>query len=334
MVLLREVAIRTLARVCMLVLLALPFAIEAQPAKQLWRIGFLGSSSAERDKTRLAAFRQGLRERGYVEGRNIAIEERYAAGRAENLPRLARELLESKVDVLVTEGTPAARAAKEATSTTPVVMGNAGDPVGSGLVASLSRPGTNITGLSDSSFDVVAKRLELLKAVAPATSHVAVLLNPSNPSNPLEWRRLLSVAPAIGVTLQSFEIRQAADLERAYEVMRKRPGGAVILAGDALFGVHRERIVSLAAGTRVPTLYPARLFVDSGGLLSYGTNFDDLFRRAAAYVDRILKGANPADLPVEQPTKFELVINQKAARGLGLTVPQSLLVQADEVIQK
>ena len=310
-------------------LLAASAAVEAQQV----RVGFLASSSQDYNESRFAALRQGLRELGYLEGQNILIDPRYAAGKLEDLPRLAAELVRLKVHVLVTEGTPAARAAKAATSTIPVVMGNAGNPVGTKLVASLARPGGNITGLSNFSFDLVTKRLELLKTLAPSVSHVAVLFNPANPTNPLELRQLQSVAPALGVTLLSFEVRGAGDIERAYDAMRRHPRGAVLLAGDALWGLHLDRIVALAASNALPTLYPARRHVESGGLISYATNFDDLFRRAAVYVDRILKGAKPADLPIEQPTKFELVINLRTARALGLTVPQSLLLRADQVIE-
>jgi len=204
-----------LASVLAVLLLAAPLAIEAQPAKQIPRIGLLASSSTERDKSRLAAFRQGLRELGYLEGQNIVIEQRYAAGKFEDLPKLAAELVRLNLDVLVTEGTPAARAAKSATSTIPVVMGNAGDPVGTGLVAGLARPGGNITGLSDFSFDLVTKRLELLKEMVPSASHVAVLLNPANPTNPLELRKLQAAAPALRVTLFPFEVSGADDIERA-----------------------------------------------------------------------------------------------------------------------
>jgi putative ABC transport system substrate-binding protein len=314
-------------------LLVAPLAAEAQQTRQVPRIGFLASSSAERDTSRLAAFRQGLRELGYLEGQNIAIDQRYASGRYEDLPKLAAELIRLKVDVLVTEGTPAARAAKTATSTIPVVMGNAGDPVGTGLVSSLARPGGNVTGLSDFSFDLVTKRLELLKMADPAISHVAVLLNPLNSTNLLELKKLQSAAPALGVTLLAFEVRRADDIDRAYDAMTRQRRGAVLLAGDAIFGLHRERIVALAANHRLPTLYPARHHVDSGGLMSYATNFDDLFHRAATYVDKVLKGAKPADLPIEQPTKFELIINQKTAKALGLKIPPSLLLQADQVIE-
>lgn len=270
---------------------------------------------------------------GYVEGMNISIEQRYAAGKFENLSDLAADLVRLKVSVIVTEGTPAARAAKAATNTIPVVMGNAGDPVGTGLVASLARPNGNLTGLSDFSFDLVKKRLELLKDMIPAITHVAVLLNPANPTNPLELRDLQAIAPAIGVTILSFEVRGGGDIERAYEAIKRQRRGAVLLAGDAIFGLHQDRVIALAAKHRQPTLYPARQYVVSGGLMSYGTNFDALFRRSAVYVDKILKGAKPSDLPIEQPTKFELVINLKAAKKLGLAVPPSLLLRADEVIR-
>jgi putative tryptophan/tyrosine transport system substrate-binding protein len=315
------------------VLLAAPLATLAQQARPIRRIGFLASSSAERAKSRLASFRQALRELGYVEGQDVVVDQRYASGRSEDLPKLAVELVRLKVDVLVTEGTPAARAAKTATSTIPVIMGSAGNPVGAGLVASLARPGANVTGLSNSSSDLVLKRLELLKTVVPSTSHIAVLLNPANPTNPLELKQLQSIAPSLGVTLSSYDVRGVDDIERAYEAMRAQPRGAVLLAGDGIFGFHRERIVALAASNRLATLYPARHFVDSGGLMSYATNFDDLFRRAASYVDKVLKGAKPADLPIEQPTRFELVINLKTAKALGITVPQSVLVRADELLE-
>ncbi len=325
--------ITRLARAIAALLLVAPLAVDAQKEKQVSRVGFLASSSAERVGSRLAAFRQGLRALGYLEGQNILIDQRYAEGRSEDLPKLAAELVNLGVDVLVTEGTPAARAAKTATSLIPVVMGNAGDPVGSGLAASLARPGGNVTGLSDFSLDLVAKRLEFLRTVDPSISHIAVLLNPTNPTNPLELRQMQAAAPKLGVKLSSLETRGGDDLERAFEAIKKRRLGAVLLAGDAIFGLHREQIVALAASSRLPTLYGSRPFVDSGGLMSYGTNFDDLFRRAAAYVDKILKGAKPANLPIERPTKFELVINMRAAKALGLTIPQSLLIRADHVVE-
>lgn len=314
-------------------LLLAPLAADAQQAKKVTLIGFLASSSAERLKTRLPAFKQSLRELGYVEGKNIIIEYRYAEGKFERLPDLAAELVRLKVDVLVAEGAPAAQAAKNATSVIPIVMGNAADPVGTGLVASLARPGGNITGLSDFNLGVVTKRLELLKEVVPSASRVAVLLNPSNPTNPLQLKEIQAAAPALRVTLLSLEAKAAGDIDRAFTTMRKERPGALIVIGDPMFGTHARRIVELAAKSRLPAIYSSRISIDTGGLMSYGTNFDDLYRRAATYVDKILKGTKPSDLPVEQPTKFELIVNLKTAKALGLTIPQSVLFRADEVIQ-
>jgi len=308
-------------------------AAEAQQATNMPRIGFLGSSSAERDKSRLAALQQGLRELGYVDGKDIVIEQRYAAGKLEDLPTLAAELVRLKIDVLVTEGTPAARAAKHATSAIPVVMGNSGDPVGTGLVASLARPGGNITGLSDFSRDLMTKRLELLKEVAPSASRVAVLLNPANPTNPLELQAVQTVAPTLGVTLLPFEAKDADEIDRAFTAMPKARIEALIVAGDPMLGTHHRQIAELAAQSQLPAMCGARVGMEMGCLMSYGTNFDDLYRRVATYVDKILKGAKPADLPVEQPVKFELIINLKTAKELGLTIPPTLLFQADEVIK-
>jgi len=314
-------------------ILLAPLSAEAQPAKKVTRIGFLASSSAERLKSRLPAFQQSLRELGYVEGKNIIIEYRYAEGKFERLPGLAAELVRLKVDVLVAEGAPAAHAAKNATSVIPIVMGNAADPVGTGLVASLARPGGNITGLSDFNLGVVTKRLELLKEVVPSASRVAVLLNPSNPTNPLQLKEIQAAAPALGVTLLSLEAKGADDIDRAFTTMRKERPGAVIVIGDPMFGTHARRIVELEAKSRLPAIYSSRISIDTGGLMSYGTNFDDLYRRAATYVDKILKGTKPSDLPVEQPTKFELIINLKTAKALGLTIPKSVLFRADQVIE-
>jgi putative ABC transport system substrate-binding protein len=299
---------------------------QAQQAKKVSRIGFLASASAERDKSRLAAFQQGLRELGYSERTDIVIEQRYAAGNFEALPALAAELVSLKVDILVTEGTPAARAAKEASSVIPIVMGNAGDPVRTGLVNSLSRPSGNITGLSDFSVDVVTKRLELIKEVVPSASRVGVLLNPANPTNPVELKEIQTAAPALGVTVLPLEVKRANDIDRAFTVIRRERPGALIVSGDPLFNTQRERISALAVENKLPT-------IGAGGLMSYGTDFDNLFRRAATYVDKILKGAKRADLPVEQPTKFELIINLKAAKQIGLTIPSNVLARADKVIK-
>jgi len=321
--------------ICLLtaaLLSTVPF-VEAQQPKKVPRIGFLASSSGERLKSRLAAFHQGLDELGYVEGKNILIEYRSAEGKFERLPDLAGELVRLKVDLLVAEGAPAAHAAKNATSVIPIVIGNAADPVATGLVASLARPGGNITGLSDFNLAVVTKRLELLKEVIPSASRVAVLWNPTNPTNPLQLKEIQAAATALGVTLLSLEAKGADDIDRAFTTMRKERSGALIVIGDPMLGTHSRRIAELAVKSRLPAIYGASEFVDVGGLMSYGTNFGDLYRRAAIYVEKILKGAKPADLPVEQPIKFELVINLKAAKQIGLTIPPNVLARADKVIK-
>ena len=306
---------------------------DAQQLKKVARIGFLASSSSERVKSRLAAFQQGLRELGYVEGKNVIVEYRSAEGKFERLPEIASELVRLKVDLLVVEGAPAAHATKNATSVIPIVIGNAADPVGTGLVASLARPGGNITGLSDFNLGVVTKRLELLKEIVPSASRVAVLWNPTNPTNPLQLKETQTAAPGLGVTLLSLEAKGADDIERAFSAIRKERPGALIVIGDPMFGTHQKRITQLTIKSRLPAIYGAPESVDAGGLMSYGTNFADLFRRAATYVDKILKGTKPADLPVEQPKKFEFIINLKAAKQIGLTIPPNVLVRADKVIK-
>ncbi len=313
--------------------LAAPLAAAAQPAKKVPRIGFLATSSAEVIKSRVAAFQQALRELGYVDGESIIIEYRYAEGKFERLPNLAAELVRLKVDVFVVVGAPAAHAAKNATSFIPIVIGNAADPVGTGLVASLARPGGNITGLSDFNLGVVTKRLELLKEVVPTASRVAVLLNPANPTNPPQLKEIQAAAPALGVTLLPVEAKGPDDIDRAFAVMRNERPGALIVFGDLMFGTHQRRIAELAVKSRLPAIWAVRENVNAGGLMSYGTNFDALYRRAATYVDRILKGTKPSDLPVEQPTKFEFVINLRTARALGLTIPPAVLARADTIIE-
>jgi len=313
--------------------LATSLASDAQQPKKVSRIGFLLASSPSSTATRVEAFRRGLRELGYVEGQNIAIEWRYAEGKLDRLPDFAAELVRLKVDIIVAEGAPAAHAAKNATRAVPIVMGNAADPVGTGLVASLARPGGNITGLSDFHAGVITKRLELLKEVVPTASRIAVLLNPANPTNPLQLREIQATAPALGVTLLSLEVKGPDDIEHAFTAMKKERTGALIVFGDPTIVTHRRRIAELAVKSRLPAIYASRASMDAGGLMSYGTNFDDLYRRAAIYVDKILRGAKPADLPVEQPTKFELIINLKTAKALGLTIPRSLLLRADQVIE-
>jgi putative ABC transport system substrate-binding protein len=313
--------------------LAAPFTAGAQQPKPIVRIGFLSSSSAERERPRLTAFRQTLRELGYLEGQNIVIEPRYAGGNFQQLPELAAELARVKVDILVVAGAPASHAARKTTSVIPIVMVGVADPVGLGLADSLARPGGNITGLSDFNAGVVAKRLELLREVVPSASRVAVLVNPTNPSNPLQLKLTQAAASTLGVRLLPLEAKSAEEIDRAFAAMRTERAEAVIVIGDPMFGSHRRRLIDLSAKRGLPAIYSTREYVIDGGLVSYGTNLDDLYRRAPYFVDKILKGAKPADLPVEQPTKFELVINLKTAKALGLTIPQSLLRRADEVIQ-
>ena len=287
-----------------------PLAAEAQQAEKVWRVGYLSSSSAEREWTRFAAFQQGLRELGYLEGKSISIEQRYAGGEFERLPELAAELARLKVDIFVIAGAPAAHAAKKASSVIPIVMTAVADPVGMGLVASLARPGGSITGLSDFNTGVVAKRLELLREVVPSVSRVAVLLNPTNPSNPPQLKLTQAAAATLGVTLLAFEAKRADAIDRAFVAIKTERAGALIVIGDPLLGTHAKRIVELSTRNRLPAIYWIREFPDAGGLMSYGANFDDLWRQAATYVDKILKGAKRGELPVEQPTKFELVINR------------------------
>jgi putative ABC transport system substrate-binding protein len=320
---------------CLLItaLLLIVSLVEAQQPKQVPRIGFLATGSAPAVLTRVEAFRRGLRDLGYVEGKNIAIEYRYAAGKSDRLPDLAAELIHLKVDVLVAQGAPAAHAAKNATNTIPIVMGNAADPVGTGLVTSLARPGGNITGLSDFNLGVITKRLELLKEVVPTASRIAVLLNPANPTNPLQLKDLEAIAPALRVTLLSLEVKGPDDIETAFTTVKKARAAALLIVGDPMFGANRTRLVELATKSRLPTIWSVREYVAAGGLMSYGTHLDDLHRRAAVYVDKILKGAKPADLPVEQPTKFEFIVNLKTAKQIGLTIPPNVLARADKVIR-
>jgi putative ABC transport system substrate-binding protein len=313
-----------------LALLAAPLAAEAQPPGRVPRIGLLRAGSPP--DPYVEVFRQGLRELGYVESQSIGIDVRYARGDPDQLVALAAELVRLKVDVLVTSGLPAIVAAKHATTALPIVFAAAsGDPVADGIVISLARPGGNITGLTVGPPELEGKRLELLKQAFPGLSRVAALVNPA--SVPLKLRMVETAARKLGVVLQVLEVREPGEFEGAFAAMRKGRADALIVLSDALFTNQRTRIVGLAAKSRLPAVYDVRQFPESGGLMSYGPSISDLYRRAAIYVDKILKGAKPADLPIEQPTKFELVINLKTARALGLTIPQSLLLRADEVIQ-
>jgi putative ABC transport system substrate-binding protein len=312
-----------------------PVAAEAQKAAKVARIGYLGPTLAANPHM-IEAFLQGLRDLGYVEGRNVVIEYRSAEGKLERYPALVAELLGLKVDVIFVPGTPAALAAKQATRTVPIVFVAATDPVADGLVTSLARPGGNVTGLSSLAPELVGKRLELLKQAVPGVSRVAVLWQPGAVPELTEKDVLKAAdvaARALGVRPQFVEARGPADFDRAFSDMTRARAGALTVMGTPMFFTERRRLVELAAKNRLPVAYGSRDYVDAGGLMAYGPNVADLLRRAASYVDKILKGAKPGDLPVEQPTKFELVINLKVAKVLGLTIPQSVLAQADQVIQ-
>ena len=316
-----------------LAILGTPLAGEPQQAAKGPRIGFLSASSQSAEASRVQAFRQGLRELGYIEGENIIIEYRWAEGKVDRLSSLATELIRLKVHVVVVAGDAAIRAAKSATGTIPIVMSTVGDPVGSGLVASLGRPGGNITGLSVLSPELSGKALELLKETLPKVSRVAILWNPANASKILDFKAAQVAAKALGVQLQSLEVRADNDFDPAFRAAIQGKPDALSVRADSFTLFHRKRIVDFALKSRLPAIYELREYVDAGGLMSYGPSREDLHRRAANYVDRILKGASPADLPVEQPTKFELVINLKTAKALGLMIPPSLLLRADQVFE-
>jgi ABC-type uncharacterized transport system substrate-binding protein len=315
-------------------LLTGPRAAAGQPAGKVYRVGYLTAGSATANPGVLDAFRQGLRELGWVEGQNIIMEYRSAEGRFDRLPDLAAELVRLKVDVIVAAPTPAALAARKATGSVPIVGVSLTSPVELGLIASLARPGGNITGVSYSvGADIFGKDLELLKEVVPKVRRVAVLSNPDGPSQPLTISNINAAARSLGLQLQLVGARGPGDFDGAFAAMAKERAGALFVVTDPVFIPHRAQIVNLAAKNRLPSIFTQRADVEAGGLISYGPNFADMYRRAATYVDKILRGAKPADLPVEQPTKFELVINLKTAKALGLTIPQSLLGRADEVIQ-
>ncbi len=307
--------------------------VEAQQTGKVPRIGFLSSRSPDAEKSRLVAFRQGLQELGYWEGKNVLIEQRYAAGKFDRLADLAAELIRLKVDVLVTTGAPASRAAKKATSIIPIVMGNAADPVGTGLVASLARPGGNVTGLSILTTELGVKRLELLKETFPKIRRVAVLGNPVNPVFSIQLSEVQSAGKTLGLQLQILETRDPKDFEPAFSALTEKGAGALLVLSDAVLNAHRERIASLAAKSRLPAIYEFKESVEAGGLMSYGTNIVDVYRRVGKYVDRIFKGAKPADLPVEQPLNFEFFINLKTAKQIGVTIPPNVLARADRVIK-
>jgi putative ABC transport system substrate-binding protein len=306
---------------------------EAQQPTKIPRIGYLGGISPSSNPARIERFRQGLRELGYIEGKNIVIEWRHHEGKLDRLPALAAELVRLKVDIIVTAGAPATRAAKEATVTIPIVMMQVGDPVASGFVASLARPGGNITGLSSLAPELSGKRLELLKETVPKLSRVAVFGTSTTPDNAQSLKEVELAAGAFGMKLQYLDVLDPKDIETAFRAAGKGRADAVLwLVAGGVTGAHRTEIAELAVKSRIPVIYDRRESVEAGGLMTYGVNVNDLDRRAATYVDRILKGAKPAELPVEQPTKFELIINLKAAKQIGLTIPPNVLARADKVI--
>ena len=314
-------------------LLTAPLTSTAQHAAKVPRLGLLIPGSSSAFAPRIEAFRHGLRDLGYVEGRNITIEYRFAEGQDDRLPALVAELIRLQVDIMVTDGEAAILVAQHATTTIPIVMAVSSDPVGIGFVASLARPGGNITGLSFMLTEVSGKRLELLQEAVPKLSHVAVLWDPANPSSTLGFKETQTAAHALGLPLQSLEVRGPDEFDQAFAAMSREHADALVVLSNPLFFSHRRQLAELAVKHRLPAIFLFREYVEAGGLMAYGANLNAMYRRAAYYVDRILKGTKPADLPVEQPVKFELVINLKTAQALDLTIPPTLLFRADEVIK-
>ena len=311
---------------------ALATARAQQPAK-IPRIGFLGNSTATMEANLIGPLRDGLRELGYEEGRNVIIEFRWADGKYDQFPALVAELLAAKVDVIITAGTPATLAIKKATSTVPLVFIAVGDPVGTGVVPNLGRPGGNITGLSSIAPDLEGKRLELLREVVPKLSHVAFFLNPANAFHTASMRQARVAAQSLGIKLQPMEVNKSEQLDGAFASIVKEKPDALLILADRIFLHNRKRMMEFAIQQRLPSVNAYRELVEAGGLISYGPSYEDMHRRAAVYVDKILKGTKPADLPIEQPTKFTLLINLKTAKTLGLTVPPTLVARADELIE-
>jgi putative ABC transport system substrate-binding protein len=317
------------------VLLALTVIAEAQQPKKIPRIGYLSNLDPSSDSVRAEPFRLALRELGYIDGQSIAIEYRYAEGKRDRLPELAAELVRLKVDIIVAAGADnAIRAAKNATKTIPIVMSGQGiDPVEAGLVESLARPGGNVTGLTNLTRELAGKRLELLKEAVPKLARVAVLYDPAGLGSVLQLKDLPVAARALGLTIQPWEVRAANGFEKVFAALNKQRPDGLYVAGGSLMNANQKRIVGLALKSRLPAMYVRREFVDAGGFMSYGADVADSYRRVAYFVDRILKGAKPADLPVEQPTKFELVINLKTAQQIGVTIPPEVLARANKLIK-
>jgi putative tryptophan/tyrosine transport system substrate-binding protein len=308
-------------------LFATPLAAQAQPVGKVYRIGVVVGGVDYTDN-----LRQGLRELGWVEGQNVVVLKRVWGGRTEQFPKIIADLIQLKVDIIVSSSTPAVRAAKESTRTILIVMAGLTDPVGAGLISSLARPGGNITGLTNIFTELSAKRLELLKEVAPRVSRVAVLWNPTHPGQAIAWQQTQQAAQALGLVLFSAEVRRPEDFSPAFTAILVERAEALLVLPDPLTSFHRHQTADFAVKQRLPSVYAASYWVQAGGLLSYGPSFPEIWRRAGVYVDKILKGARPADLPIEQPTKYELIINLKAAKALGLTIPPALLQRADQVI--
>ena len=312
---------------------AAPLAVEAQQAAKVYRIGYLGTSSASLESELVKAFQKGLADLGYVEGQNIVIEYRWAEGNYDRFPDLVTDLLGLKVDLIVTAGTPGALAAIRATKTTPIVMTVTGDAVGVGLVSSLARPGGNLTGLTTMVPELEGKRLELLREVLPKLTTIAVLLNTANPYVAIAWKQTQVSAQTLGLRVEPIELRGPEEFKNALARVARQHPNAITMVADRFLLAHRTQIVDFAAKERPPAIYPYRDFVVAGGLMSYSPSYEDLFRQSATYVDKILKGAKPRDLPVQQPTEFELLVNLKTAKALGLTIPPSLLARADQLIE-
>lgn len=311
--------------------LAISRAAHAQQREKIYRIGILETIPAVRNAANLDALRKGLRDLGYVEGQNLIIEYRSADGRPERFPDLASELARLQVDLIVARGTPATRAVQNATGTIPVVMATMGGP--GSIVASFARPGGNITGVITFSTELTAKRVEILKELVPGLSRIALLHNMSNPAVPPEWEETRTAARFLGLQAELLDVRSEGDLGRAFELAVRQHVDGLLIGADGLTQMHQQTIVDLVARNRLPAVYPAREFVDAGGLIAYAVNYPDLYFRFASFVDKIFKGAKPGDLPVEQPTKFELIINLRTAKTLTLTIPPPLLARADEVIE-
>jgi len=313
-------------------LITAPVTQAQQPVK-VPRIGFLGAGTAASISSRVEAFRQGLRERGYVEGKTIVVEYRYGEGQVDRLSEQAAELANLKVNVIVTAGSQATRPAKEATATIPIVMAQDNDPVGSGFVTSLAQPGGNVTGLANLTTELSGKQVEILKEVRPKLARLAVLRDLTEPGNPQAVRETDRAAQGFGIQRFYLDVRSAPDIEPAFLSAGKKQVEALLVMPSSVFNTHRKQIVELAAKNRWPGMYPRADYVDDGGLMTYGANTNDLYRRAAIFVDKILKGTKPADIPVEQPVKFDLVFNLKAAKQIGLTIPPNVLARAERVIR-